>query len=63
MSPDDDRDIRFTAESKRIVTKDALIFLISQTLTVLSSDPDTNFSSFVKAALVILLFKIIKNTG
>jgi hypothetical protein len=55
MRPDDDNEIRFTGESSLIVTKDALMFLISHTLTVLSSEPETSFSSFVNAALVILL--------
>jgi hypothetical protein len=55
MSPAFDREMRFGAESNRIVTSDALIFLMSQTLTVRSSDPDTSFSSLVKTALVTLL--------
>lgn len=55
IRPFDDTDKRFTALSNLIVAKEALILRISHILTVLSSDPDTSFSSLVKTALVMLL--------
>lgn len=59
MMPPDETDILFTAESVRIVVNADRIFLISHTLTVLSSEPDTTLSSRVKTVDVTLL-KITK---
>lgn len=55
MMPPFDTEIRFTAESSRIVVTGERIFLNSQTLTVLSSDPDTTLSSRVSTVDVTLL--------
>ena len=55
MTPVEDTAILFTAESDRIVAKGDLIFRISQTFTLLSSDPDTTLSSLVKTAEVTVL--------
>lgn len=57
MIPPFDTEIRLTAESSRIVVKADLIFLSSQTLTVLSSEPDTTLSSLVRTVDVTLLQK------
>lgn len=58
VAPAFDNEIRLTAESRRMVTIAARMFRISHTLTVRSSEPETSFSSFVKAALVMLLKQI-----
>lgn len=55
MMPPFDTEIRFTAESSRIVVRADRIFRSSHTLTVLSSEPDTTLSSLVKTVDVTLL--------
>lgn len=53
--PPVETDIRFTAESSRIVVSADLMLRSSQTFTVLSSEPDTTLSSLVNTVEVTLL--------
>lgn len=55
ITPEEETAKRLTAESERIVASGDLIFRKSQTLTLLSSDPDTTFSSLVNTADVTAL--------
>lgn len=60
MTPDDDTDIRLTAESARIVATGERIFRRSQTFTLRSSELETTLSSRrVNTADVTLLEKQI----
>lgn len=55
MMPPFDTEIRFTAESSRMVVNAERILRNSHTLTVLSSEPDTTLSSLVRTVDVTLL--------
>lgn len=55
ITPVDETDNRFTAESARIVASGERILRRSHTLTVRSSEPDTTLSSRVNTDDVTLL--------
>lgn len=59
MIPPLDTAKRFTDESVRIVARGERMFRNSQTLTVLSSEPDTTLSSLVNTVDVTLLKKYV----
>lgn len=55
ITPEGDTARRFAEESERMVANGDRMFLRSQTLTLLSSDPETTLSSLVNTAHVTVL--------